>query len=121
MKTTVLAVVMTLISVTAQAQTRFAWQQEFSSDPSGLLYRVYFLTDDRQSLAASVVTQTVCSGVPPTFDCTGIALPPPVWGWAYMTAQLGDYETVWSNVIPYVAPPINQIPVPAPKNFRMVP
>lgn len=113
MKATVLGVLLTLASVPASAQTRFAWQQEAEINPQGWTYRAYF--DIGPALVGTITCLQAEAG---TYDCTGTTHPPGTWTTVYLTVENVWGESLPSEVITF------QVPLPvipsAPKNLRRI-
>ena len=111
-----IGVLVLCFAVTAEAQTRFGWQQEDApTNPQNWIYRVYY--DVGPALMGSVTCTAI--GTTQVWDCTGYALEPTVWATAHMTAESTSGESLPSNVITY-AIILPTIP-PPPKFFRRIP
>lgn len=93
---------------------QLSWQQEAPINPSSWTYRIYF--NDGPALLSDVV----CQGNPPEFDCLA---PLPVregWVWAYLSVENEVGESLPSNPI-YSSTPITLSTPSPPKNLRRVP
>lgn len=105
--------ILLLFAAPVSAQ-QLSWQQEAEINPSSWTYRIYF--NDGPALLSDVV----CQGNPPEFDCLA---PLPVregWVWAYLSVENEAGESLPSNPI-YSVTPIELTKPRPPKNLRRVP